>query len=99
MHYQQQRLCIRLPWQVRAIVPLICACFLLALIGAAAGAEEVSELWRGGGFDWPQSVSGLYRAGVAQGCATQPLRYCPTSGVSREMMAVFLCRAFEISTP
>jgi len=44
-------------------------------------------------------VEGLYRAGVTQGCATQPLRYCPTSGVSREMMAVFLCRAFEISTP
>jgi len=43
-------------------------------------------------------VEGLYRAGVTQGCATQPRRYCPTSGVSREMMAVFLCRAFKIST-
>jgi len=50
------RLCTHFPWQVGVIVPLIC-CFLIALISAAAGAEEVVELWRGGGFNLPFYVS------------------------------------------
>jgi len=51
------RLCTHFPWQVGVIVPLICAYFLIALIGAAAPAEQVVELWRGGGFNLPFYVS------------------------------------------
>jgi len=35
-------------------------------------------------------VETLYNAGVAGGCATGPLRYCPAAAVTREQMAVFL---------
>jgi len=42
-------------------------------------------------------IEALYRAGVTSGCATGPLRYCPTSPVTRGQMAVFMCRAAGIA--
>ncbi len=38
-------------------------------------------------------VEGLYAAGVTSGCSTSPLKYCPTTTVTRDQMAVFLLRA------
>ena len=40
----------------------------------------------------------MYQAGITSGCATAPLRYCPTGPVTRGQMAVFLCRSFGIPT-
>ena len=37
-------------------------------------------------------IEQLYAEGVTQGCGTNPLRYCPSSSVSRGQMAVFLLR-------
>ena len=34
--------------------------------------------------------------GVTQGCATDPLRYCPDDNVTRDQMAAFLVRAFDL---
>lgn len=39
----------------------------------------------------------VYRAGVYQGCAEYPRRYCPEDRVSRDELAGFLVRIFEIS--
>ncbi len=41
-------------------------------------------------WNWVES---LYAYGVTGGCATNPLRYCPTGTVTRAQMAVFLLRA------
>ncbi|HKI02826.1 MAG TPA: S-layer homology domain-containing protein [Thermoanaerobaculia bacterium] len=40
-----------------------------------------------------QSIETLYAAGLTGGCATGPLRYCPTGSVSRAEMAAFLVKA------
>ena len=33
---------------------------------------------------------------ITQGCATNPLRYCPADSVTRAQMAAFLVRAFNL---
>jgi hypothetical protein len=38
-------------------------------------------------------IERLYAAGITGGCASSPLRYCPTSPVTRAQMAIFLLRA------
>jgi hypothetical protein len=43
-------------------------------------------------------IEELYRQGVTGGCSTSPLRYCPTSPVTRDQMAVFLLRSKYGST-
>ena len=55
--------------------------------------------------DMPQTnaqyvyVEGMFQAGITAGCVTTPpRRYCPHDSVTRGQMAVFLCRAFGIST-
>ena len=40
-------------------------------------------------------IEELYRRGVAGGCGTNPLRYCPSSDVTREQMSVFLLRTLD----
>ena len=40
----------------------------------------------------------LYQAGITNGCATDPLRYCPEDPVTRGQMAVFLERGMQGST-
>jgi ELWxxDGT repeat protein len=39
-------------------------------------------------------IEEFVRRGITSGCATGPLRYCPTGLVTRGQMAVFLVRAF-----
>jgi hypothetical protein len=43
-------------------------------------------------------VEGLYNAQVTGGCNASPLKYCPSSTVTRDQMAVFLLRAKYGST-
>lgn len=38
-------------------------------------------------------IEQLYNDGITNGCATSPLRYCPSSNVTRAEMAAFLLRA------
>ena len=42
-------------------------------------------------------IEQLYNEGVTSGCATNPLRYCPTAAVTRAQMAVFLVRTFSLT--
>jgi len=42
--------------------------------------------------DW---IEQLYAEGVTGGCATNPLRYCPTSSVTRAQMATFLLKIYH----
>jgi hypothetical protein len=41
-------------------------------------------------------IERMYALGITGGCATSPLRYCPSSPVARGQMAVFIVRAFSI---
>jgi hypothetical protein len=45
--------------------------------------------------DW---IVQLYQEGITNGCATDPLRYCPDSNVTRAEMAKFLLLAKHGST-
>ncbi len=48
------------------------------------------------GDEWMESwVDEFYNEGITTGCATSPLRYCPTNNVTRAEMAVFIDRAFH----
>ncbi|PWB77182.1 MAG: hypothetical protein C3F07_02520, partial [Anaerolineales bacterium] len=48
---------------------------------------------------WAASyIERLYNAGITGGCATNPLRYCPESDVSRAQMAVFLLKGVHGSS-
>jgi RHS repeat-associated protein len=40
-------------------------------------------------------IEELYRRGITTGCATNPLRYCPTDPVSPAQMSAFLLRSIE----
>jgi uncharacterized repeat protein (TIGR01451 family) len=42
-------------------------------------------------------IEDLYARGVTGGCATNPLRYCPTNPVTRGQMSVFLTKTFGLS--
>ena len=44
-----------------------------------------------------RAMEGTYDAGVATGCGTEPLRYCPAEEVTRAQMASFLARAILLS--
>jgi hypothetical protein len=44
-------------------------------------------------------VERIYLVGITTGCATGPLRYCPGDAVTRDQMAVFLVRAFNLPLP
>jgi len=44
------------------------------------------------------SIEQLYAAGITGGCATNPLRYCPETAVTRAQMAVFLERSMKGSS-
>ena len=49
------------------------------------------------GYWAAQHINSIYNniPRITQGCATGPLRYCPTTDVSREAMAAFIIRAVE----
>jgi uncharacterized protein (DUF1800 family) len=42
--------------------------------------------------DW---IEELYAEGITGGCATNPLRYCPNSAITRGQMAVFLLKVYH----
>ena len=42
-------------------------------------------------------IDALAAAGITVGCATEPLRYCPHSPVTRAQMATFLTRALSLA--
>lgn len=44
-------------------------------------------------------IEQIYNEGVTAGCATGPTRYCPESYVTRDSMAAFLARAFNLPLP
>jgi hypothetical protein len=44
-------------------------------------------------------VERVFLVGITTGCLTGPLRYCPDRPVTRDQMAVFLVRAFNIIGP
>ena len=54
-------------------------------------ADVDAEAW------WAPFVEALADVGVTEGCATDPLRYCPQDPVTRAQMASFLVRAFRLS--
>ena len=41
-------------------------------------------------------IEQLYAEGITGGCSVSPLQYCPTSAVSRDQIAVFLVRSFNL---
>ena len=43
--------------------------------------------------DW---IEELYKSGIAAGCSTNPMDYCPTGSATRGQMAVFLVTAFSL---
>jgi hypothetical protein len=48
------------------------------------------------GYPFAAFIEELYARGIMSGCAGGPLRYCPTSLMTRGQMAVFLVRAFNL---
>jgi PKD repeat protein len=44
-------------------------------------------------------IEQLATEGVTAGCATNPLRFCPGQAVSRDQMAAFIVRAFNLQNP
>ena len=61
--------------------------------GQPAGvfADVSDDAWYAG------AVEGIRAAGVTQGCATEPLRYCPGAAVARDAMASFLARTLGLT--
>jgi S-layer family protein len=44
-------------------------------------------------------IEQLAAEGITSGCATSPARYCPDTSVSRDQMATFLVRTFNLTNP
>jgi hypothetical protein len=44
--------------------------------------------------DWAED---LYNRGITAGCATSPLRYCPSQLIPRSQMSIFEARTFGIA--
>jgi hypothetical protein len=51
-----------------------------------------------GDVDFSTWIQKLTASGITTGCATNPLRFCPTDTVTRAQMAVFLLRGMHWST-
>ena len=45
---------------------------------------------------WMPHVERLADLGITRGCSSEPLMFCPQSRVTRQQMASFLARAFEL---
>ncbi len=72
-------------WLVRVLdeVPVVAS-------GGSRFADVDPERW------WAPYVERLAELGVTQGCATEPLRFCPDQAVTRAQMATFLVGAFGL---
>ena len=57
-------------------------------IFADVGASDFAANW----------IEELYTEGITGGCATNPLRYCPNSSVTRGQMAAFLLKVYHGTT-
>jgi len=70
------------------------ATFLAQALGldTAAGGSRFDDL---GDTVHAGSIEAIAAAGITQGCG--PRRYCPTQPVTREQMATFLARAFNLA--
>ena len=44
-------------------------------------------------------IEEFYNDGITTGCLNNPLRYCPQNKVTRQEMAVFIVRAFNLPLP
>ena len=72
------------------------------LLRAKLGAGHVPPVATGIFADVPANdpaapwIEELYSLGLTSGCGTNPLRYCPTQGVTRAGMAAFLVRTFDL---
>jgi N-acetylneuraminic acid mutarotase len=42
-------------------------------------------------------IEGIYQAGVASGCQSSPMMFCPNNNVSREQMSKFIVYAFDFA--
>jgi hypothetical protein len=59
-----------------------------------AASSVFSDVPNGNPFEpW---IMELYNLGVTGGCATGPLRYCPSDPNTRGQMAVFLVKTFNL---
>ena len=59
-------------------------------VGASRFADVDAGEW------WVPHVERLAELGITAGCATGPLRFCPSETVTRDQMASFLVRAFGL---
>jgi uncharacterized protein YjiK len=72
------------------------------LLKAKHGSGYMPPAATGDFADVPQSywaaawIEQLAAEGVTSGCATNPLKYCPSASVTRDQMAVFLVRNFNL---
>lgn len=57
-------------------------------VGSSRFADVYTDVW------WASYVERFAELEVTQGCATEPLRYCPDEVATRAQMASFLVRAF-----
>lgn len=48
------------------------------------------------GTSLTSTAEAIYEAGITRGCSTDPLLYCPEEPVTRDQMASFLSRAFNL---
>lgn len=60
----------------------------------AVGSSRFSDVEAGEW--WSPYVERLADLGITRGCAVEPARYCPADPVTREQMASFLVRAFQL---
>lgn len=68
------------------------------VIETNAGTTEFTFADVPAGYWAEQYIATLYATGITGGCAMSPLRYCPTSPITRAQMAVFLLRAMHGSS-
>ena len=61
-----------------------------ASAGESRFADVDGDIW------WSAHVERFSDLGVTAGCSLEPRKFCPESPVSREQMAAFLVRAFDL---
>jgi len=77
---------------------------VVVLLVAAPGMAQEAPVPPGGTFydddgsTHEGAIESLVNAGVTNGCAVSPARFCPSDPVTREAMAAFLFRALELET-
>jgi hypothetical protein len=80
----------------RSIQALLAALMLVLSfsIGTPARADTPTPFTDTGGSAFGTDIAWLYAAGITNGCG--PMRYCPTDPVTRDQMASFLVRMFDL---